>query len=377
MCHIRQRLALYFALPILCLLPSMAGIAPRTYSNANEALASIRGGQSPRGPFCGLSCFYFAARACGRSVLFTDLFNNRYIDDPRGSSITNLQAAANDYQIYSFAVGNIDENFLLGSSFPTILHVRSAADNFEFNHFILYLGEKAGMARVYDPLTPSHLVPFDELMARSDGLALVLSSTPISERTLMARQMGGMLRWSAALLVLVVVVAFADEYSALSVGSIAATSKQALRQILKLLTIAATAAGLSQFVGNTSALAGSQGAIAMIQRENVGSLLPQVDTAQMQKRIGENGTVIIDARYAEDYLRDHIPGAISIPINSTRNERQAVMKGIRWNENIIVYCESDQCRFSDEIAGALLDDGYARLSIYRDGWRGWEANSQR
>jgi rhodanese-related sulfurtransferase len=85
----------------------------------------------------------------------------------------------------------------------------------------------------------------------------------------------------------------------------------------------------------------------------------------------------VDARPDNEFEQDHVPGAI--PLNEDRwNELLPVFLG-QWSpeKKIIVYCSSQSCNASREVARRLRDEaGLKDVFVLQGGWEEWLKNNK-
>ena len=97
----------------------------------------------------------------------------------------------------------------------------------------------------------------------------------------------------------------------------------------------------------------------------------------MERLIASKSAVLIDARFAADYRMGHLPGAISVPVTSSRRLRESLLKGVAKDEPIVLYCQSEGCPFDEILGGLLIANGYSNLRIYGGGWADWSSKTRR
>ncbi len=78
--------------------------------------------------------------------------------------------------------------------------------------------------------------------------------------------------------------------------------------------------------------------------------------------------VLIDARDAVQYAREHIPGAVNVPYIEIRAGALLPPKDRR----IVVYCSSETCPISQYAYEALDRLGYQEIYDMRAGLQGWK-----
>jgi rhodanese-related sulfurtransferase len=114
-------------------------------------------------------------------------------------------------------------------------------------------------------------------------------------------------------------------------------------------------------------------AVAEVARRYYSAEFPEKALDEMIALVKRKQCVVVDARFAGDFHRGALPGAINLAVDSPLPERQNALLGVSHSSPIVVYCQSTDCRFSDEIATFLKYNGYSNVSIFRGGYREWRA----
>lgn len=78
--------------------------------------------------------------------------------------------------------------------------------------------------------------------------------------------------------------------------------------------------------------------------------------------------VLVDARDAIQYAREHIPGAINVPYIEIRAGGLLPPR----DQRIVVYCSSETCPISQYAYEALDQLGYEEIYDMRAGLQGWK-----
>ncbi|MCH2583229.1 MAG: hypothetical protein MK138_00520 [Planctomycetes bacterium] len=89
----------------------------------------------------------------------------------------------------------------------------------------------------------------------------------------------------------------------------------------------------------------------------------------------EAGTLFIDARRTKEYVKGHIPGAISIsPWEKGREEKVARLAGPEPQAAPgVVYCtRSKDCEDSEEISSNLRQVGFENVMVFQGGFPVWQ-----
>jgi rhodanese-related sulfurtransferase len=85
-----------------------------------------------------------------------------------------------------------------------------------------------------------------------------------------------------------------------------------------------------------------------------------------------DSTLWVDARSAEEYESDHVPGAISLNLE---NWDQLFPKFLdRWipEKKVVVYCSAATCELSREVAERLRKSGISSVFVLKGGWEAWK-----
>jgi rhodanese-related sulfurtransferase len=85
-----------------------------------------------------------------------------------------------------------------------------------------------------------------------------------------------------------------------------------------------------------------------------------------------DSTLWVDARSAEEYESDHVPGAISLNLE---NWDQLFPKFLdRWipEKKVVVYCSAATCELSREVAERLRKGGISSVFVLKGGWEAWK-----
>jgi rhodanese-related sulfurtransferase len=94
-------------------------------------------------------------------------------------------------------------------------------------------------------------------------------------------------------------------------------------------------------------------------------------TVTQARAWGENA-IWVDARPDEEFARDHIPGALSL--NEDRWNELLPQFLVAWSpeKKIVVYCSSQSCNASREVAHRLRDEAQLKnVFVLEGGWEEW------
>jgi rhodanese-related sulfurtransferase len=95
--------------------------------------------------------------------------------------------------------------------------------------------------------------------------------------------------------------------------------------------------------------------------------LEAISIDELQIRMKSKNIVILDIRPVEEYNSGHIPGALSVPLDSLSTKLKALPK----NREFIAYCRGPLCVFADEAVSVLNKEGFRayRLDVGFPDWK--------
>jgi phage shock protein E len=96
-----------------------------------------------------------------------------------------------------------------------------------------------------------------------------------------------------------------------------------------------------------------------------------VTLGQMKELHDAGMAIIIDARSPTEYEEGHIPGAINIPHDRIPEFMEVLNNEVSMEAQVVVYCRSVTCDFSDLLATEMKVIGYQNVSVFSGGWDHW------
>lgn len=90
---------------------------------------------------------------------------------------------------------------------------------------------------------------------------------------------------------------------------------------------------------------------------------------QLQQNLDD--LIVLEALPESYYRQGHIPGARVFPMDRARDLAPTVSP--RRDAPIVVYCASDTCKNSHEVAKLLGTVGYTNVRVYVGGKADWQA----
>ncbi len=111
-------------------------------------------------------------------------------------------------------------------------------------------------------------------------------------------------------------------------------------------------------------------ALGSLQARFFDGRFPEIDYSQLTQQM-KKPHFLVDARTKAAYAWSHIPGALSVPINSGLISFSSAAQLLSVDLPVVVYCQSDRCSWADEVASQLRGRGVKNIRIYRGGMNDW------
>ena len=317
------------------------------------------------GPYCGIYSIAAAAAALGVDVEISTLWTSEVVSEETGSSAANLMDGLKRVGLQGTCHAGLSWMDLFDSQNPLILHYRSVtASGEDFDHWVTMLGvNENGQFIVYDPPFPAIETGPAMLLANWDGFAIEVHrpGEPLFKPYRGVLVMIGL--FGVVALGLPVAKHFVPQN--LPIG-------------FQLALSAAVLAG-SGFVLQNSMRVGLQRnstSVAAVQDRYFGTDFDDIELSEL-RNMQSRGALLVDTRLSSSFARGSIPGAISLPIDSSLPYREQVLSPLRRDTEIVVFCQSVHCDYSDKIARFLRFNGFSRICIYRNGMEGWKEHNDK
>ncbi|MEM8669482.1 MAG: rhodanese-like domain-containing protein [Planctomycetota bacterium] len=88
----------------------------------------------------------------------------------------------------------------------------------------------------------------------------------------------------------------------------------------------------------------------------------------------EKKSLLVDARFSRDFAQGTIGNAMSLPVNELSEANLASIEDAIQGREVIVFCQSKWCGFSDRVAERLIARGASNVSIFRGGLYEWKSD---
>jgi rhodanese-related sulfurtransferase len=98
----------------------------------------------------------------------------------------------------------------------------------------------------------------------------------------------------------------------------------------------------------------------------------QVDLGATRRFFDAKAALFVDAREADEYAEGHIPGALSLPFDTSVTDPVALEALDPAGKALIVYCGGGTCELSMNLAFALVQAGHKKVLVYMGGYPEWQ-----
>jgi rhodanese-related sulfurtransferase len=91
-----------------------------------------------------------------------------------------------------------------------------------------------------------------------------------------------------------------------------------------------------------------------------------------QARSWSDGAIWVDARPDEEFAHDHVPGAFSLNEDRWNELLPQFLDAWSPEKRVVVYCSSQSCNASREVARRLRDEAQLKnVFVLQGGWEEW------
>lgn len=98
-----------------------------------------------------------------------------------------------------------------------------------------------------------------------------------------------------------------------------------------------------------------------------------VDISEMTELYRQAPVVVLDARAADFYDLEHIPGARNLPVTEVDRRLTDLLGQLPADTRLVTYCEGPTCPDGLELARKIAAAGYTRVSVFVGGMEEWLA----
>jgi len=103
------------------------------------------------------------------------------------------------------------------------------------------------------------------------------------------------------------------------------------------------------------------------------SRLPEINAAEAFSIFQSGKAIFLDSRDAKDFAKDHIPGALNLPMRKWAEAWPKMQSQLPPEASYVLYCYGAHCGLSTRQGKRLIALGYRNLLVLDYGWKAWTA----
>ena len=336
--------------------PSASEEKRRSQDMAARDLGTLEIENAGRQRYCGVHAVVIVARMLGKHIEVSELLDNQNVSSTGGSTLAYLCRMIDGQGFERQVLADASVGWLEGLETPAILHVRGQLDKPTFNHWVVFGGVQDGKYRLIDAAIGEILLGRAELMSVWDGVAIEVVSAN-SRKTFGAR-VGLAMDENVQYLIVLSVIAFL-------VGGLKKPAWFAIGVCL-LLCSAFFLLKSDSMLWNQHAMNCARPANALVSQE-----IEPISHEDLVEGIKSNRLILVDARTSGQFENNHIPLAISLPIDTSALEYLVFGRDRQSDGKLVVtYCNSVRCRWADQVAKRLARMD-VQVQVYSGGIESW------
>ncbi|MDI6852744.1 MAG: rhodanese-like domain-containing protein [Deltaproteobacteria bacterium] len=97
-----------------------------------------------------------------------------------------------------------------------------------------------------------------------------------------------------------------------------------------------------------------------------------INLDQAYALFNQGQALFVDVRKPYQYEEEHIPGAVSLPLDDWKKNKNTPLPYIPKDRLIVTYCIREACYAHLEMAKILQAQGFTQVMAYLGGFREWE-----
>ena len=147
--------------------------SPEASGQINVLPSDTRSGHAA--PLCGIYSLAAAARSLGVDSSFPEILDGEFVSGKDGSTIADLCRAAERIGLVATPKKRGTVYSLKSSAGPRLLHLNRSKYQTVSRHWVVYLGDVGGFARILDPPGQIELRSYADLLAEWDGVMVEIN----------------------------------------------------------------------------------------------------------------------------------------------------------------------------------------------------------
>ena len=103
-----------------------------------------------------------------------------------------------------------------------------------------------------------------------------------------------------------------------------------------------------------------------------GEILPMpIGLMQVKEMLDAGQAVLVDARSSDSFAKEHIAGALPLPLEEARRSGSPLLDKVPTDAVIIAYCNGFSCHDSMDLGTILIKAGYSSVYVFEGGLPEW------
>ena len=103
-----------------------------------------------------------------------------------------------------------------------------------------------------------------------------------------------------------------------------------------------------------------------------GEILPMpIGLMQVKEMLDAGQAVLVDARSSDSFAKEHIAGALPLPLEEARRSGSPLLDKVPTDAVIIAYCNGFSCHDSMDLGKILIKAGYSSVFVFEGGLPEW------
>ena len=144
-----------------------------------------------------------------------------------------------------------------------------------------------------------------------------------------------------------------------------------LIKALALIVVACAVGGVVNLVRGNSRIAWVEDWRFYIEAKAIKAGIPLVFHDDMKTIVEGDQYFVFDARPREEFVKEHIPGAISLPFDDVQTEFEHVQVLLSPEQPMVTYCSGKQCDESFLLTQFLMEQSYTNVALFVGGMEVW------
>src|SRR5579872_1479998 len=221
---------------------------------------------------------------------------------------------------------------------PVILHVsgRLQLASHKYDHWMLFLGTHGAKARIVDYPDALEEVPFAEVLARWDGIGLVVSKAAGRPPWVLSSGCMTFGAWALALAGAFLFYRYPLQWAAQRLAGRVRTGAAATVLQSCLLLAPPLLLGIAYHGVAADGMLANIAVCRIMALDQFPALAPHIGLRDLLAKLGQGPVALIDARNPDTFRRGCIPNAVNIPRDLSAADRAQALRHVNKTVELVV-----------------------------------------